>query len=414
MTATAEEVSGNKAQTHSGMEDSVSISSEGNRGRGIDIPVTVNLNDNGMNFFIRSGHHLAKLKDLDSEDTVGFKVQRIHPESIQKLIFQDYISTIELEISNVSKHRSEIIDCSKLVTYGMLYRYCSINSFNSLLGSDLIKLWNRNNPKKIIDRRTRLGKATVQRLIEQNKAAYHAIRGDICRPITSRLQLIKPDLTDIERRNLRLFCTRLIDMLNPFVWFLLITHRTKPEYPGLVRRIQIGIQDVVEKSKVADFLAFMIIELLNTQETYNIDTFVRSNTRKDPASKISIRSYDERVKVLREIEEKGVRTFLSWRLKSRNDSFGTGVSLHVSIYNRKSRFGDLEKKMIQHSGLAVSERSLRDFYQDKDASGGGSDLGLYYLSFLQDACREVGVRFESFVNRANSRDLTVMNIIIRF
>ena len=44
----------------------------------------------------------------------------------------------------------------------------------------------------------------------------------------------------------------------------------------------------------------------------------------------------------------------------------------------------------------------------------GTDLGLYYLSYLEDACKKVNIKFESIVNQSSSSDLTVINLKFNF
>ena len=42
------------------------------------------------------------------------------------------------------------------------------------------------------------------------------------------------------------------------------------------------------------------------------------------------------------------------------------------------------------------------------------NLGMYYISYLNDACEKVNVRFESSANRFEDTDLTVMNMSFMF
>jgi len=41
-----------------------------------------------------------------------------------------------------------------------------------------------------------------------------------------------------------------------------------------------------------------------------------------------------------------------------------------------------------------------------------TDLGLYYLSYLSEACEKVNVKFESFVSQVSGSDLTVVTMAI--
>ena len=60
------------------------------------------------------------------------------------------------------------------------------------------------------------------------------------------------------------------------------------------------------------------------------------------------------------------------------------------------------------------KKTLIDFYRDLPDGQEGTDLGLYYLSYLDDACKKVNVKFESLVNQFSASDLTVINLIFNF
>ena len=62
----------------------------------------------------------------------------------------------------------------------------------------------------------------------------------------------------------------------------------------------------------------------------------------------------------------------------------------------------------------LNKRSLIDFYRQMPEGQEGTDLGLYYLSYLDDACKKVNVKFESLVNQFTSSDLTVITLKFNF
>ena len=62
----------------------------------------------------------------------------------------------------------------------------------------------------------------------------------------------------------------------------------------------------------------------------------------------------------------------------------------------------------------TAKRSLVDFYRELPEGQEGTDLGMYYLSYLDDACKKVNVKFESLVNQFTASGLTVINLIFNF
>ena len=53
-----------------------------------------------------------------------------------------------------------------------------------------------------------------------------------------------------------------------------------------------------------------------------------------------------------------------------------------------------ETENIQEKKSAnLAKKSLIDFYREIPEGQGGTDLGLYYLSYLDEACKKVNVKF---------------------
>ena len=87
--------------------------------------------------------------------------------------------------------------------------------------------------------------------------------------------------------------------------------------------------------------------------------------------------------------------------------------LQITLYNKEDEFQEVKHNIEQKSAADLDKRSLIDFYREIP-EGQGTDLGMYYFSYLDDACKKVNVKFESIVNQFSSSDLTVINLIFNF
>ena len=82
----------------------------------------------------------------------------------------------------------------------------------------------------------------------------------------------------------------------------------------------------------------------------------------------------------------------------------------LSCYSRQAKSQKTEEKKSAN----LAKKSLIDFYREIPEGQGGTDLGLYYLSYLDEACKKVNVKFESIVNQYSASDLTVINLNFNF
>ncbi len=86
------------------------------------------------------------------------------------------------------------------------------------------------------------------------------------------------------------------------------------------------------------------------------------------------------------------------------------ASLTVSTNTHKRAEGKAFSSLYSNT----NKKSLIDFYRELPEGQEGTDLGLYYLSYLDDACKKVNVKFESLVNQFSASDLTVINLNFNF
>ena len=114
------------------------------------------------------------------------------------------------------------------------------------------------------------------------------------------------------------------------------------------------------------------------------------------------------------MQRKHELVFLSWKLGGGSTSIGKQGRLQITLYNKDDEFQEVKENIETKKSADLNKRSLIDFYRDLPEGQEGTDLGLYYLSYLEEACKKVNVKFESLVNQFAASDLTVISLIFNF
>ena len=86
----------------------------------------------------------------------------------------------------------------------------------------------------------------------------------------------------------------------------------------------------------------------------------------------------------------------------------------MTLYNRESEYRQIKQVIDDKKGLDLKKKSLTDFYKESPDKLANTELGLYYLSYLNEACEKVNVRFDSIVNQIQKSDLTVITMNLYF
>ena len=150
----------------------------------------------------------------------------------------------------------------------------------------------------------------------------------------------------------------------------------------------------------------MSYELLYDEELYMIPR-VAANLAKGEAVTLLIEREGQEITL--DLQDTEIR----WE-NIRLVQFGKQGRLQITVYNKTDEFQEVKENIETKKSANVQKKSLIDFYREIPDGNEGSDLGMYYLSYLDDACKKVNVKFESLVNQFSMSDLTVVNLIFNF
>ena len=375
----------------------------------IALPVLVFLNEEGTSFFFRNGRKLQKYRMADNTDGYGLSLKNFAPSSLQRMMSIDYVSGVEISGCEFLSKRKDILDISKLITFGVLYKQFNNETLAEILNSDMIVRWNRQNPTKAISERTRINEAVISEIKERGNGFYEDAYKSIITPIHVRIRHDKT-LSEEERAILRLMSERFVDMLSPVIQFVLMKFRTESEYQALLYSIRERLYGYIEKSRIAEYLGLMLLELIGHAENANLKRYADEVYRgKVDPNRVMFDS-DLREQLLKEITRRNDRTYICWKFKESSTAVSNHNRLQVTIYNHETEYKNMQRLINDKKNIRVRENSLLEFYRQLPASGDSTELGLYYLSYLDEACRKVNIRLESTVSQIESKGLTVVSL----
>ncbi len=381
----------------------------------LELPMKIIFNEDGINFFIKSNKKLSKFKLADEAEQYGIFFDSFSPASVQKMLLINYISYMEISRPEFMSKRQDVMDLSKLITYGSLYRRFDEIVFSKVIDSEVVRKWNRANPSSIIDRKTALADTVLQQSMEKNKSVITGIKQEVLRSLVGEVQ--SNDALLPEEKNIQLFLAeKFLSILRAFTWFILVKFKDSDDLVLLMTDIEAILKEFMVKSKIAEYLALMTMELAIMAENSNLQNFSKTRYKGtlDPMAVM----YDPEMRkmIVEEMRVRNQNVFLSWKVGGETSrSVNSRERLQVKIFNKETGFSDLKKSVDDTKNLNIKQRSLLDFYKEgPDDNGGNAELGLYYLSYLSEECQKVGVHFESLVNQIRETNLTVITLNLLF
>ena len=379
----------------------------------IDLPLKITLTEDGVNWFIRNNRKLQRFRLADNVQEYGIWLNHFSAATFQKMLMIDYLSTIELGRPEFSSRRREIMDLSKLITYEILYKRFTAQVLAAFLASPLIKKWNRLNPAHTLDESSKFDERMMGAMLSREREHLPAIEHEIISTLIDEI-IQRGDSTQEEKQIQFYITERLLENLPKIVWCILSKSKTLEEYDLLLADIRDTIRIYLKRSRIAEYLALMIMELATNAEHAHLRTFASRIYGDKQDLDLLILNPQIRSKLLARMESEKALLHLTWKVSGSKASIGTEHRLRVILYNQESDYRQYKQEIEDKKGIDARHKSLFDFYKETPAHRMDTELGLYYLSYLHEACTEEQIRFESQVSQIPRMDLTVMTLSLRF
>jgi hypothetical protein len=379
----------------------------------LNLPLKIILTQEGSTFFIRQNKKLLKFKLADNVEEYGISLDEFTPATVQRLLLIDYISKIEISKPEFVSSRQETMDLTKLIVYSVLYRQYDAYIFNQILSSDVIKKWNRLNPANIIDEKTHINENFLRTVLKKNEKIIFEAKQEILSPLYAFINKNTSLLP--EEKNIQLLLSeKFMNNLRPFTWFIITKFRDADGFDTILRTIRSSLTEYMDKAKIAEYIALMLMELVINAENTNLRKEVKNMYMGAVDPNTVMFDPNIRKKVIAELERKHELVFLSWKLGGGSQSIGTQGKLQITLYNKDDQSETVRESINDKKNADLKKKSLIDFYKESPEGEEDTNLGMYYLSYLSEACEKVNVKFESMANQFRDSDLTVINLSFFF
>lgn len=379
----------------------------------LNLPLKVILTEEGASHFISHKIKLLRFRLADNVEEYGISLNPFSPQSLQNMILVNYISKIEISMSEFVSVRQEVMDLSKVVVYSLLYKQFDRQLFADFIQTDAVQKHNRKNPTQLIDERTKMSEAQLRQILASQKATVQLAKKEILDPVWKSLMENKE--YSLEEKNIYLLMTeKFLNRLSLMNWYIITKFYRTEGFSQINIAIRHLLQVYMEKSRVAEYISILVMELALNNENSNMRKEARRMFAGIEDVDALIYDPEQREKIVAELKRNHEQVFISWKLGGGSSAIGKQGRLQITLYNKDDEFQEVKENIESKASADTNKKSLIDFYRELPEGQESTDLGLYYLSYLDDACKKVNVKFESIVNQFSSSDLTVINLIFNF
>lgn len=373
----------------------------------IDLPVSLILTDDGLFFF--SKHRSAP----HQSDKGGMCLESFSASTLQRMILAGYISSVEVSRSDFTSKRQELMDVSKLIMYGTLYRHFPDALWKSIATSDLILRYNRSHPKTPFTREHLDRGGAIDASGKGTAAPALALLEELALSAADEVLRERPSCSEQEKDMMRAIGRRYLSHITAPFWLLLASSQEAVADP-MLDTLRTLVVSYIGKASIADYLALLLMELGVYAEKKLVGRATKELFHGNLDADAVMRNDEARSRVLAEMERMGFRVTVVWKIMGRTASIGTDNRLEVILYDRGSDSETLKNQIETKKGMDTKNHSLLDYYEKIVSSASGEELGLFYLGYIEEACQKQDIRFDSHVSRIEKNDLTIIRLAFHF
>jgi hypothetical protein len=375
-----------------------------------ELPLKFVFTEEGSSMLMHQKVKFTRLKMGDNTEDYGVFLDKVVPASVQRMLMAGYISKIEVSGIETVAARKEILDLSKLIVFSLLYAQYGDASFAQIVSAEPVKRWNHANPFSVIDGKTQFKEGSVRNYLKDYESELSEITGELLNPLNKTIAGDESLLED-EKKLQMMMAEKLLGFADPLMWFVLIKFRSDPGYLFLLRDARLCLAEYLKKTRIAEYAALLIVELAQNIENINILKEAQIFYKNKYVKLFKILQEPQfRIPVINQMREKNNLITISWKIGGTSTSIGTKGKLQVVLYDREINYREMRDSFEATKSADIARNSLIEYYNRLLANGNDLELGMYYLSYLDEACEKVGIKFESMVNQIPLSDVTMTTL----
>ncbi|MDR0602250.1 MAG: hypothetical protein LBG42_07695 [Treponema sp.] len=379
------------------------------------IPSRIILNERGTSFFIAHGKSLHCFETADGERHFGFHLERTGFSWLKKLISNNYLRKIEIQVKDISACRVQLEDAVKLVFFSMFRQRINMSILGYIYDSPMVRAWNRANPKRSIGPGIKIAKKSFEELL--NSRAPGRI-GELMTELYHRTVKSLPRSFVEQRedaRELGNFIAELVSGINPLVFFVLAGSKHDDMFT-LMQTISLGIIAFVHRFDIASLAALLAIELVSAAErsalvrllenTGNITGILENPERRKSIMKEKrFRGSTVVVSVPPEIPRENQR--VRFRISVHNDGADAETERKLMEDFTERSFSFRDGKDLDAFFRTPPSRRENSIYED-------NGLCFYHLSTLREQCTRNRILMDTAIKNAHSGKSVVTSLWFGF
>jgi hypothetical protein len=381
--------------------------------RFIELPARIIFTAAGLDVFQRSGTPVRRVLNREGVAREGLESPRFNASTVQKMVMNGYVEEICAQLPDLLSRRFHVISANNLIVYAILYKKLSPSLARTMFETQVVREFNRKNPKHSIVDLKHINPAAADHLVRTRAELFRRIEQEITEETSLRIER-NAGLSAEDRSTMRRSLPKFLDWIDKRIWYLYYIIYQTPQREQIKTVFAGMLAQYLDHTRIATHLSNLLMEFVQNSEKAHFERLiVRSGLAIPDKADAFMRDRENRALLVETAKKSKQWLELSWNMNPERLSVGQAYRIQITVSN----FGLIDERV--RSSLAkkmktnVDGISLSDFYRgDADAEKLGAGLGLLYNSYLEDICRREGIQYRCNIFPEPGREKTSVRVEI--
>ena len=381
--------------------------------RFVELPTRMILTGSGLALLRKAGTPVVRVLNRDGIQREGLESPRFNAGTIQKMVMNSYIEEIFAPVPDLLSRRYHVISTNNLIVYAILYKKLSPSLAKTMFETNVVREFNRKNPKNSIVELKQIPTQTAETLKKAKADHFKKLEAELQQSVSNLIRK-NPALSDEDRRSMVLSLPKFLAWIDTRIWYLyyvIYLSGYREQMRNVFSRV---LAQYLDHTRIATHLSNLLMEFVQNAEKAHLERIIVKGGFA-PRNQVDkyLRNRENRQMVIGAAAKARQLLDLSWNMNPERMSVGQQYRIQISISN----FGiiddrvrlDLAKKMKTNvDGIRIS-----DFYTGgDDPEKLGAGLGLLYNSYLEDICKNEGIQYRCNIYPEPAKEKTTVRIEI--
>ena len=363
--------------------------------RFIELPARMVLTSEGIKAFQKAGTPVQRVLNREGVPREGLEAPRFNGKTAQKLVMNSLLEEICTQLPDMLSRRYQIISTTNLIVYAILYKKLSPSLGKMMFESQIVRDFNRKNPKNSIVDLKHVNLEQANALFQKHPGLFEKIENDIRQLVEARIQA-RSGIEDEDRQAMAMSLPKFLAWIDRRIWFLYyvifqtsMRDQMRNVFAGMIARY-------LEHTRLATHLSHLVMEFIQNAEKAHFERLIvrAGMAARDEVDKF-LRDSENRKKVIAAAIKTKQHLDISWNMNPERLSVGQHYRVQITISNFGLIEDDVRDALVRKMKTNVDGIGISDFYTggDGDPDKLGAGLGLLYNSYLEDLCKQEGINY---------------------